>query len=96
MEKDCLHCHSNHIQKNWVLPRGGQRYACKDCHKHFTIGWKARGTYDQSFKAKIVDLYCHLHTWARDVSKKFNISTSTIVDWAKQHKKECKTCNSTK
>ena len=96
MNKDCLHCHSDQVQKNGVLPRGGQRYACKDCHKHFTVGWKARWTYDQWFKENIVNLYCHLHTWARDVAKRFNISTSTIVDRGKQHKKECRQCLRTK
>ncbi len=93
--KKCLHCKWEKVQKNWVLPRGWQRYACRDCHKHFTVWWKARGTYDQAFKQKIVDLYCHLHSGAREVAKKFNLSTSTIVEWGKSHKKECKKCNKT-
>ncbi len=89
---DCLFCHSQDIQKNGVLPRGGQRYNCTACHKHFTVGWEWRGTYDESFKNSIVDRYCHKREGAREVAKKFHISTSTLIQRAKTHKQSCKTC----
>ncbi len=92
---ECLFCHSEDIQKNGVLPRGGQRYNCTACHKHFTVGGEGRWTYDQSFKELIVDQYCHKHTGARDVAKKFHISTSTLIQRAKNHKQSCKKCQHT-
>lgn len=85
---DCLFCHSGHVQKNGQLPTGGQRFRCGDCHKHFTIGG-ARGTYDETFRQKVVEEYCHGGNDARSVAEKFSLSTSTIISWAKKHRSDC-------
>lgn len=87
----CLKCPSDQIQKNGVLPGGGQRYKCKDCESHFTL-WGLRGTYTDEFRKKIVELYCHTHYAVRELAKKFQLSTSTIVQRSKEHKKFCQKC----
>lgn len=87
----CLKCLSTHVQKNGVLPSGGQRYKCKECFSHFTL-WGLRGTYTDTFRQKIIELYCHSNHAVRRIAKNFELSTSTIIQRSKDHKKICKKC----
>ncbi|HMT01609.1 MAG TPA: hypothetical protein PKC14_04745, partial [Candidatus Absconditabacterales bacterium] len=82
---DCLFCHSDETLKNGTLKGGGQRYKCIDCKKHFTLGG-LRGTYTEEFRKKIVEAYCHDRARVRELAQKFELSTSTIVSWAKAHR----------
>ncbi len=90
--RECLYCHGEHVQKNGQLPKGWQRFRCTDCHKQFTL-WGVRWTYDEAFRKKVVDAYCHNDLDARSVAQKYELSTSTIVAWAKKHRKDCDQCN---
>lgn len=78
----CIHCGTERIQKNGILKSWWQRYKCLCCKRHFTIGW-LRGTYDEEFKMKIAEYYVNRRISARKLSRKYNISTSTIVTWGK-------------
>lgn len=81
----CLHCESDKVQKNWILKGGGQRFKCLSCTRHFTR-WGIRGTYDDDFKKRIAEFYVNRKISARKLSRKYNISTSTIVTWWKMFK----------
>ena len=87
----CVDCHSSHVLKNGMLPSWWQRYHCADCDGHFSLGGK-RDTYSAEFKQKVVTEY--LHSWlpARIVADQYDVSLSTIVLRARQHKKICDTC----
>ena len=88
---ECLDCHSDHVMRNGVLPSWGQRYRCADCDGHFSLGGK-RDTYTPEFKKIVVEAY--LHSWlpARSLAVQYDISLSTIVLRARDHKKACATC----
>ncbi|UFX82918.1 transposase [Candidatus Absconditicoccus praedator] len=88
---NCFNC-GNKLNKNGKLKSGGQRYRCFSCNKTYTQGG-TRGTYTPEFKEKIIDFYCHKKVSARKLAKKFNVSTFSLVNWAKQHRKNCKKCN---
>ncbi len=87
----CIYCKTSDIVKNWILKYWWQRYRCKKCYKSFTNWWK-RWTYLRSYKLNIVLEYCHKNMSAREIIKKYNISTATLIKWSKKHKQSCNVC----
>ena len=88
---DCIHCDSQDIRKNWKLASGGQRRKCKDCNKQFSSWW-ARDTYTPEFKKEVIDLYCHSPSKAKEVLKKYGISSRTLIKRKKDHIDDCSIC----
>lgn len=89
--KNCIYCKDKNIVKNWILKNWWQRFRCRLCSKTFTIWW-IRWTYDNNFREKIIDNYCHKHISAREIVAKYKISSATLISWAKDHKRYCKNC----
>ncbi|PID34965.1 MAG: hypothetical protein CR971_00400 [candidate division SR1 bacterium] len=87
----CIFCEEGTVVKNGQLSSGGQRYKCKSCDKQFHSGG-TRKSYDPSFKETVVQDYLHDKTSARKVASKYHISTSTLLQWSKQHKTCCEKC----
>lgn len=81
----CVHCQGERIQKNGKLTGEGQRYRCLDCLRHFTIGG-IRGSYSDAFKKQIAEFYVKRKISARTLSKRYGLSTSSIVQWGKMYR----------
>lgn len=90
--RDCISCYSKKIKKYWILKGWWQRYKCNDCSHTFTI-WGIRGTYDDNFKKKVIENYCHRWEKVVDIIHRYWISTRTLIQWSKNHKKDCNICN---
>ncbi|MDP2670639.1 MAG: hypothetical protein Q8O99_07225 [bacterium] len=88
----CLFCTGSHIQKNGLLPSGGQRYKCVDCHRQFSQGGK-RDTYTPKFIKQVVDAYCHQSKSVKEMLSKYGISSRTLIKRSYAHKKCCKKCS---
>lgn len=88
---DCLLCFSNKTKKYWLSKNGWQRYKCNTCHHTFSIWW-TRWTYDNGFKERVVQNYCHRNQKAIEVIVHYWISSRTLIKWSKDHKKGCSQC----
>lgn len=84
----CPNCNIDFLKKNWILKSWWQRYRCFSCSKSFSYWW-TRWSYSKEFKEKLVDLYCHKNYSAREIAKKYNVSTYSIVAWSKEHRMMC-------
>ncbi len=83
----CPHCASHSVQKNGVLQSGWQRFICADCERHFTLNG-IRNTYSDLFREQIADFYINRKISARKLSRKYQLSTSTIVQRWKFYKQQ--------
>ena len=88
---DCIYCFSHKIKKHGIVKNHGQRYKCNDCNRTFTLGG-TRGTYNNGFKERVVENYCHRRQKAADMVTHYGISTATLIKRSKDHKKECIRC----
>lgn len=91
ISNDCLLCFSNKTKKYWLSKNGWQRFKCNTCHHTFSVWW-TRWTYDNSFKERVVQNYCHRNQKALEVIGHYWISSRTLIKWSKEHKKECSQC----
>jgi len=53
-----------------------------------------RDTYSPAFKKQVVDEYCHSPSKAKEVLKKYGISSRTLIERKKHHLDGCKECSS--
>jgi len=81
---NCIRCTSTTLHKNGILPSGWQRWRCFDCDKQFSV-WGKRWTYTETFKADVIDEYCHSDKTARQVVADHHISSATLIKWKKEH-----------
>ena len=89
---DCLLCNSNRTKKYGILKSWGQRYKCHDCQRTFAVGG-TRGTYEKSFKERVVQNYCHRKQPVAKMLYHYGISSRTLIKRSRDHKQTCPECN---
>ena len=79
----CPKCQSEKSIKSGVL-QNRQRYRCKGCGYHFTVG-KMGKRIDDYYVTKALQLYVEGVSY-REIERLLGISHVSVMNWVKQHK----------
>lgn len=80
---ECARCQSDELIKSGVVG-GRQRYKCKSCGYHFSVG-KVGKKIDDYFVLKALQLYLEGVSY-REIERLLGVSHVSVMNWVKQYK----------
>lgn len=80
--KECPNCKSKHYVKSGLI-NGKQRFKCKDCNYHFTVG-KVGKEIDAYYVSKALQLYLEGLTY-REIERILGVSHVSVINWVKKY-----------